>query len=45
PGARNAEQARANAAAGDADPLAPAFLDGVRDLYDRHFREAVHGRW
>ena len=45
PGARNAEQARANAAAGDADPLPPAFLDGVRDLYDRHFREAVHGRW
>ena len=45
PGARNAEQARANAAAGDADPLAPAFLDGVRDLYDRHFREAVHSRW
>ncbi|GAB3199864.1 aldo/keto reductase [Nocardioides hungaricus] len=45
PGARNAAQARANAAAGDADPLPPAFLDGVRDLYDRHFRAAVHGRW
>ncbi|GAA1139942.1 aldo/keto reductase [Nocardioides aquiterrae] len=45
PGARNAAQARANAAAGDADPLPPAFLDGVRDLYDRYFREAVHGRW
>jgi aryl-alcohol dehydrogenase-like predicted oxidoreductase len=45
PGARNASQARANAAAGDADPLPPAFLDGVRDLYDRNFREAVHGRW
>ena len=45
PGARNASQARANAAAGDADPLPPAFLEGVRDLYDRYFREAVHGRW
>lgn len=45
PGARNAEQARANAAAGDADPLPPALIDGVRDLYDRHFRAAVHGRW
>ena len=45
PGARNAAQARANAAAGDADPLPPAFLDGVRELYDRYFREAVHGRW
>ncbi|WP_028637492.1 aldo/keto reductase [Nocardioides sp. URHA0032] len=45
PGARNAQQARANAAAGDADPLPPAFLDGVRDLYDRYFRAAVHERW
>lgn len=45
PGARNAAQARANAAAGDADPLSPAFLDGVRELYDRHFRAAVHDRW
>jgi aryl-alcohol dehydrogenase-like predicted oxidoreductase len=45
PGARNAQQARANAAAGDADPLSPEFLDGVRDLYDRYFRAAVHGRW
>ena len=45
PGARNAGQARANAAAGDTDPLSPAFLDGVRDLYDRHFRSAVHARW
>jgi aryl-alcohol dehydrogenase-like predicted oxidoreductase len=45
PGARNAGQARANAAAGDADPLPPALLEGVRDLYDRHFRAAVHGRW
>lgn len=45
PGARNAAQARANAAAGDADPLPPAFLDGVRDLYDRHFRAAIHDRW
>ncbi len=45
PGARNARQARANAAAGDADPLSPEFLAGVRDLYDRHFRAAVHDRW
>ena len=45
PGARNPQQARANAAAGDADPLPPAFLAGVRDLYDRYFRAAVHGRW
>jgi aryl-alcohol dehydrogenase-like predicted oxidoreductase len=45
PGARNAEQARANAAAGDADPLPQPLLDGVREIYDQYFREAVHGRW
>ncbi|GAA4698516.1 aldo/keto reductase [Nocardioides conyzicola] len=45
PGARNAEQARANAAAGDADPLPAALLDGVRRIYDEHFRAAVHHRW
>jgi aryl-alcohol dehydrogenase-like predicted oxidoreductase len=45
PGARNASQARANAAAGDADPLPEALLAGVRRIYDEHFRAAVHGRW
>jgi aryl-alcohol dehydrogenase-like predicted oxidoreductase len=45
PGARNARQGRANAAAGDADPLPAAFRSGVRDLYDRYFRQAVHDRW
>jgi aryl-alcohol dehydrogenase-like predicted oxidoreductase len=45
PGARNAGQARANAAAGDADPLPEALLDGVRRIYDEHFRAVVHGRW
>lgn len=45
PGARNVEQARANAAAGDADPLPRAFLEGVDAIYDEHFRAAVHGRW
>ncbi len=45
PGARNAEQARANAAAGDLGSLPPALLDGVRDLYDRLLRAEVHPRW
>ncbi|WP_435747764.1 aldo/keto reductase [Nocardioides sp. SYSU DS0663] len=45
PGARNTEQAAANAAAGELPPLAPALLDGVRELYDRSFRAAVHHRW
>ena len=45
PGARNAAQARANAAAAQADPLTPAQHDAVRDVYDRLVREHVHGRW
>ena len=45
PGARNPEQARANAAAGDADPLSDELLHGVRRLYDERIRDAVHGRW
>jgi len=45
PGARNAEQARANAAAGLAGPLPQAVLDGVTRIYDTYFREAIHDRW
>ena len=45
PGARNVTQARANAAAGDADPLPEGLLAGVTRLYDTWFREAVHPRW
>jgi aryl-alcohol dehydrogenase-like predicted oxidoreductase len=45
PGARNAEQARANAAAASLAPLRPEQLDGVRDVYDRLIREHVHDRW
>ena len=45
PGARSAEQARANAAAGDLPPLSSELRDGVRDLYDTRLREAVHPRW
>jgi aryl-alcohol dehydrogenase-like predicted oxidoreductase len=45
PGARNAGQARANAAAGRAAPLGEEFLAGVRDLYDARIRESVHPRW
>ncbi|MCP1503534.1 aryl-alcohol dehydrogenase-like predicted oxidoreductase [Curtobacterium herbarum] len=44
PGARNAEQARSNAAAGSLD--LPADLDAtVHELYDRWFRATVHERW
>lgn len=45
PGARNTEQARANAAAGDVAALGEDFLAGVQDLYDARIRPAVHDRW
>jgi aryl-alcohol dehydrogenase-like predicted oxidoreductase len=45
PGARNVDQARANAAAGLVGELPADFLEGVRDLYDRRIRERVHARW
>ncbi|MDN4160008.1 aldo/keto reductase [Nocardioides abyssi] len=45
PGARNPDQARANAAAGTLPPLSAELLDGVRRLYDTSFREAVHDQW
>jgi aryl-alcohol dehydrogenase-like predicted oxidoreductase len=46
PGARNADQAKANAAAAQGvDRLGAEFDDGVRQIYDKFFREAVHPRW
>ncbi len=45
PGARNPEQARANAAAAGLAPLSAAQRDGVVEVYDRLVREHVHDRW
>jgi len=45
PGARNAEQVRANAAAADLPPLSDAVLAGAAELYDRVIRPQVHARW
>ncbi len=45
PGARSAEQARDNAAAGDLPPLGDALREGVRRLYDERLRTVVHDRW
>jgi aryl-alcohol dehydrogenase-like predicted oxidoreductase len=45
PGARDAEQARANAAAGRLDDLPQELLDGVQRIYDERLRESVHPRW
>lgn len=45
PGARSAEQARANAAVGSAEHLPASFDRAVRAAYDTHLREAIHPRW
>jgi aryl-alcohol dehydrogenase-like predicted oxidoreductase len=45
PGARNAQQAQANASAGSVAPLGADFTASVRELYDRYFRAAIHDRW
>ncbi|GAB2472611.1 aldo/keto reductase [Xylanimonas ulmi] len=45
PGARSAEQARANAAAGAVPALGPLFASEIRELYDRHLRDQIHSRW
>lgn len=45
PGARTAEQAAANAAAGEVPPLGAEFTAMVRDLYDRRLRASVHHLW
>jgi len=45
PGARNPEQARANAAAADLPPLAEQTQRAVADTYDDLIRPQVHHRW
>jgi aryl-alcohol dehydrogenase-like predicted oxidoreductase len=45
PGARNAQQAKANAAAGAVAPLPADFGHGVRAIYDEYFRAALADRW
>ena len=45
PGARNADQARANAAAAQVLPLSFDQLDAVRAVYDELVRPHVHDRW
>jgi aryl-alcohol dehydrogenase-like predicted oxidoreductase len=45
PGARNAGQARGNAAAGELPPLSAEQLDAVRGIYDERVRKYVHDRW
>ncbi|WP_459716248.1 aldo/keto reductase [Actinophytocola sp. KF-1] len=45
PGARNAEQANANAAAAQLPPLTPDTLLAIEQIYDDHIRAHVHTRW
>jgi aryl-alcohol dehydrogenase-like predicted oxidoreductase len=45
PGARNPEQARANAAAADLAHVAPATQDALAHIYDERIRAHVHTRW
>ena len=45
PGARNLDQARANAAAGALGALPASLLEQVSDLYDRRIKAQVHHRW
>lgn len=45
PGARNAEQARANAAAAELAPLSADTMGAAREIYDRIIAKYVHHRW
>ncbi len=45
PGARNAEQARGNAAAADLAPLGDEAHEVVRSVYDELIRPQAHDRW
>jgi len=45
PGARNAEQAKANAAASDLAPISADVMAAARDIYDRLIAAHVHQRW
>lgn len=45
PGAKNPEQARANAAAADLAPLSDEVMAGVAELYGRYAKPLVHQRW
>ncbi|BCY13750.1 oxidoreductase [Actinoplanes sp. L3-i22] len=45
PGARNPEQARANAHAADLAPLSPETLEKITAVYDELIRPQVHDKW
>lgn len=45
PGAKNALQARENAAASDLPELSPETMRRVKEIYDTYIRPQVHQRW
>ncbi|MDM9629400.1 aldo/keto reductase [Rhizobium sp. S152] len=45
PGARNAEQAKANAAAASLEPLSHDVMEATREIYGRLIAPHVHQRW
>lgn len=45
PGAKNAEQALANAKASELEPIPPSAMQEVRMLYDQHISPLVHDKW
>jgi aryl-alcohol dehydrogenase-like predicted oxidoreductase len=45
PGARNAQQATSNAAAGSVPALPADFTSGVTHIYDEYFRGALADKW
>ena len=45
PGARNAPQVESNVRSAELAPLSAATMNRVREVYDRHFRGAIHERW
>ncbi|NAZ37033.1 aldo/keto reductase [Rubellimicrobium sp. CFH 75288] len=45
PGARNADQARANTRAGALPPLSPETMSAVAEIYRRRIAPHVHQRW
>jgi aryl-alcohol dehydrogenase-like predicted oxidoreductase len=45
PGAKNPDQARANARAAGLPPLPPATRDAIADVYRRRIAAQVHQRW
>jgi aryl-alcohol dehydrogenase-like predicted oxidoreductase len=45
PGARRTDQVEDNSAAAEMPPLSDETMDRIREIYDRHVRQEVHGLW